>query len=82
MVSGKIIARHPQGFDLCVRDRYGRGWVNLKLTATGSTPTRKRNWYMGWNGERLSRSSDTAALATHLPDVFSWVMQVLRFGAS
>jgi hypothetical protein len=80
VVSGKIIALHPSGFDLYVRDRHGRGWINLKLVATGTTPTRKRNWYMGWNGERLSRSGDSTALALRLPDIYSWVMDCLRGG--
>lgn len=68
------IAEHPDGFVLCHR-RVCREWLSLKLVSV--TPRRKRNWWFGWNGERLSRSRDTGLLAEHHPQIYEWVVGVL-----
>ena len=63
------------GFTLYERpDRASPPWRSFKLVGrTG----RKRNWWLGWNGERLARNSDTVLLAEHRPEVHAWVLEVL-----
>ena len=57
------------------RDRSTSEWRSLKLVRTGGDAVkRKRNWYLGWNGERLSRNADTAHLAEHYPEIAAWVI--------
>jgi hypothetical protein len=43
------------------RDRSTAEWTNLKLVHSGDNH-RKKYWWLGWNGERLARSTDAARL--------------------
>jgi hypothetical protein len=53
------------------------GWINLKLVATGQN-RRKRNWWFGWNGERLAQGKDTKLLQEYQPEIFQWVVNILK----
>jgi hypothetical protein len=74
MSRDRVIARHPNGFTLLERGG-SRGWANLKLVADWHN--QKRNWWFGWNGERLSKSRDAKLLREQLPTIFDWVANVL-----
>lgn len=63
------------------RDRSTAEWRSLKLIHTGGDAgKRKRNWWLGWNGERLSRNTDARHLAAHHPEVSAWVIARLPQG--
>jgi hypothetical protein len=69
------LAEH-EGFTLY--ERIGRGnetWKSLKLVRREG---RKRNWWFGWNGERLARCHDVSALTEHEPAIHEWVVAILR----
>jgi hypothetical protein len=68
------IAHHSYGFALFQRAA-GDGWLNFKLVASGGG--KKRNWSLGWNGERLSAGKDTKLLQEHEPEICEWVVAVL-----
>lgn len=51
------------------------GWTNFKLVGPKG---KKRNWWLGWNGERLARNADAAKLAKWQPDVLEQVVRFLR----
>jgi hypothetical protein len=53
------------------------GWRNLKLISTNRR-RKKRNWWFGWNGQRLAESRDVVLLKEHLPDVYDWVIAELQ----
>ena len=54
------------------------GWTSLKLV-NPSTP-RKKNWWLGWNGERLAKNADAGKLFTHHPETYAWVIAELSKG--
>jgi hypothetical protein len=77
MVNSEMIeiARHG-GFVLYDRPQASTAeWAALKLV--GPDRKRKRNWWFGWNGERLSRSADCKLLAKHEPGIYQWVCETL-----
>jgi hypothetical protein len=49
-------------------------WTSLKLTANYG---RKRNWWLGWNGQRVARNTDTKNLSEHHPEILIWIVHVL-----
>lgn len=51
------------------------GWRNLKLCS--KTERSKGNFWLAWNGERLSMSSDAGKLDAQHPDVFDWVCEAM-----
>jgi hypothetical protein len=51
-------------------------WRTVKLVRTG--PVRKHFWWLGWNGERLSRSRDADHLEQHHPEIARWVVECMR----
>jgi hypothetical protein len=53
------------------------GWRNLKLARSPQVRGIKSNWWLGWNGERLSRKRDARVLEEDEPEVFSWLVTVL-----
>jgi beta-lactamase class D len=55
----------------------GSDWRSLKLIRTGGRG-RKRNWWLGWNGERLARCHDAENLAEHNPEILQWVIDSLK----
>lgn len=55
----------------------GGDWRNFKLT-TSRRDTRKVEWWLGWNGERLADSHDSQWLVEHKPEVARWVVKVLK----
>ena len=55
-------------------------WRCLKLVSLARTA--KRNWWFGWNGERIARSSDAGKLADQHPAVYAWVIEALKGGVS
>jgi hypothetical protein len=70
----KLIAQIP-GWSLYDRPSPSGGWIGLKLVASGKLP--KRNWWLGFNGTRLSRSRDAGLLEQHQPDIHAWVVRSL-----
>jgi hypothetical protein len=71
----RIIAERP-GWALYDRQRSSNGWRSLKLVAFERR--HKGSWYFGFNGERLSRSTDADLLAEHEPEIYQWVLDELR----
>jgi hypothetical protein len=68
------ISETPDGFVLFERpSKANEVWRSLKLTC--SERRKKRNWWLGWNGERLARNRDAGLLAEHDPEVYAWVIQ-------
>ena len=69
------------GFTLIELKRQG-GWRSMKLTHprgfVGSGRHRKRNWWLGWNGERLAKNCDAGKLHQYHPDIYAWVVQEMR----
>lgn len=62
-------------------ERAGRSsavWLSLKLVRTTAAKAPKKNWWFGWDGKRLSNSSDCKKLAEHHPGIRQWVIDVLR----
>ena len=55
-------------------------WRNYKLVGNGGDGTQKFNWWLGWNGERLSRGSDAVLLAKRHPAIMQWVIDILKAG--
>jgi hypothetical protein len=72
-----VIAQHD-GFTLIELKRQD-GWRSMKLTHrggfVGSGRRRKRNWWLGWNGERLARNYDAGKLYQYHPDIYAWVVR-------
>jgi hypothetical protein len=54
------------------------GWRNLRLIRTGNGKFRKRSWWLGWNGERMSDSRDAKILKEHYPEVYAAVIEVVQ----
>ena len=52
-------------------------WVPLKVVAQMPVPN-KANYYMKWNGERLSGEKDAILLAEHRPDLCDAIVEKLR----
>ena len=73
------VAHHPRGFTLFERPS-GNGWRNFKLVA--NQRRKKRNWWLGWNGERLSEGKDMKLLQEHEPEICEWVVDVLGVSPS
>ena len=72
----KVVGRF-QDFTLFDRpEKANAGWKSLKLVRDG-TGHPKRNWWLGWNGERLAAGRDQKLLAEHLPAIEEWVVQAL-----
>jgi hypothetical protein len=70
------IAYHSRGFTLFERPAcHKNGWLSLKLIASGRR--RKRNWWLGWNGDRLARNSDAGRLQDQEPEIYDWVIAAL-----
>jgi hypothetical protein len=57
-------------------DKASPPWRSLKLIRTDKGP--KKNWWLGWNGERLAVNNDQRKLAEHHPDIEAWVIETLR----
>lgn len=51
-------------------------WTNLKLVSK-EPRTRKANFWLGWNGDRFTKNSDTDVLREHNPEVIEWMVEVL-----
>ena len=69
------------GFTLYELPDGANGWKNLKLVK--HEPGRrkwgtKRNWWLGWNGERLARKRDAEILAKYNPELEAWVIETLQ----
>jgi hypothetical protein len=52
-------------------------WLSLKLIRCGCK-ARERNWWLGWNGARLARNTDTKKLVEQHPEIQHWVIGRLR----
>jgi hypothetical protein len=69
------------GFTLYERAGCGRdGWRSLKLVRTPPQAGEKNIWWFGWDGARLSNSTDSKLLAKHHPEIRQWVIDTLRVG--
>ena len=77
-----VIARREDGFVLYERpSKISTEWRSFKLEKR--VPGRrkwgtKRNWWIGWNGERLSRNRDVGIMAQYDPELMAWVVETLR----
>lgn len=79
-VDGEILGRSGKFVLTELVASSANGWRSIKLVHDGNAP--KRNWWLGWNGERLSRNADTRLLATHQPQIHDWVISILSSGAT
>jgi hypothetical protein len=62
-------------------ERKGRSsdrWLSLKLVRDPRKAGKKNNWFLGWNGTRLARNTDTKKLVECLPGIERWVIDSLR----
>src|SRR5579883_837097 len=77
-----LLAVHHDGFKLFHRLDHGDAeWRSLKLVLipTGEPPPHnKRNWHLGWNGERLARTRDARLLYEQHPAVADWLIAELQ----
>jgi hypothetical protein len=62
-------------FELLEYPSRDKRWRSLKLICPGNSV--KQTWWLGWNGERLSRSSDYMLLLKHLPEVCHWIHWIM-----
>jgi hypothetical protein len=53
-------------------------WLSLKLARHPREAGKQNAWWLGWNGERLARNTDTKKLAERLPGIERWVIDSLR----
>jgi hypothetical protein len=60
------------------RGRSSDRWLSPKLVRDPREAGQQNCWWLGWDGQRLSRSSDAGKLAKHHPEVLQWVIDVLR----
>jgi hypothetical protein len=65
------------------QDASTKDWYNFYVVAPGkrykrawSTPQRK--YYGGWNGERVARVADMALLYQRHPQIYNWMVSVLK----
>ncbi|MDN3279098.1 hypothetical protein QWJ07_32875 [Frankia sp. RB7] len=58
------------------RRKPGHAWLSLKLVTTGAS--RKKNFWLGWNGRRLARCHDLDHLTEHHAEVMQWVVDHLQ----
>jgi hypothetical protein len=51
-------------------------WVNLKLEC----PNRgqKKNWWVGWSGERFAHSTDLELLKKHEPRIYALLRSLVK----
>jgi hypothetical protein len=70
----KVVASRD-GFVLFERDDGTPPWRNFKLVRAEGP---KRNWWLGWNGQRLADGRDRLKLTEHHPEIEQWLMSVLR----
>jgi hypothetical protein len=77
----KVLSEKSGWVLLWAQEKDGGCWTSLKLTAAGLEGGRwvKRNWWFGWNGERLSWNTHTNHLAKHHPEIYGWVANWLEF---
>ena len=66
-----LIAKRPY-WELYDRQRSFGQWHNFKLVALRAGRC-KRNWWLGWNGQRFDSGSDAKFLAEHEPEIHAWV---------
>jgi hypothetical protein len=52
-------------------------WQNLMLIRKRNGHRKQKKWIMGWNGQRLSRNSDTGWLVENEPEIYQWIEGVL-----
>jgi hypothetical protein len=73
------IAKHPSGFVLYERGQMSGEWRSLKLVLCDDQQIKKRrNWWLGWNGERLARNEDARNLSKRNPAIYAWVVETLK----
>lgn len=66
-----------ENFELFEREgKASPPWRSFKLIRTSDGP--KKNWWLGWNGERLAVSNDQRKLAEHHRDIEAWVIETLK----
>ena len=72
------LAAHDDGFVLFERKNGSTAaWLSLKLQRR-PRQAGKNNWWFGWDGTRVSRTTDAGKLAKHHPEILQWVIDVLR----
>lgn len=64
---------------ILVRHAVSGDWQQIKLAAKIAQP--KGNYWLAWNGARLAMSSDAKKLNTYHPDVYDWVVDVMKGAA-
>ena len=62
-------------------DRSTESWYSFYVVAPGKGH-RYVNYHGGWNGERLARHSGTQSLQERHPQVYKWLLGVLKDVAS
>lgn len=76
---GELVAEN-RGWRLFDLGKSPGGWSSLKLVSKVRRP--KGNFWLGWNGQRLSKSKDAALLEANHPEVFDWVVDRLTVPAA
>jgi len=75
---GKQILASANEWVLFDTGKGANGWRSLKLKLRGRGKIPKRNWWIGFNGERFARNHDLGVLARHNPDVLAWVLAAVK----
>lgn len=78
----EVIFSHKEYELLCYNT--SKEWMNLKLISSKRRKKRsdKRNWWLAWNGVRLSGNRDAKLLNEYLPDVYLMVVNKLSKGCN
>ena len=76
---GELVAEN-RGWRLFDLGKSPGGWSSLKLVSKVRRP--KGSFWLGWNGQRLSKSKDAALLEANHPEVFDWVVDRLTVPAA
>lgn len=67
-------------------DRSTAEWYTFYVVAPGVNRGKIKRWdrkyHGGWNGERLARNTDTQVLKERHPQVYNWLLGVLKDLAS
>ena len=73
----RLIGHREHEWILLSLDRDESDWISLILIGPGSRNKTKKYW-LGWNGERLSHSTDAGLLHKRHPEIENWVIGLLQ----
>lgn len=73
---GWVLHTKLSGFELWRRPWNEAGWLQLKLVATRRS--KKANYWLSWNGNRLAEGKDAPLLLEHHPVVHGGLLALLN----